>query len=75
MGDFNERLAREFVEREVDKDQFWYSFSNQKALAFHIARDLVVHADMEVVEAIELSKEFVDEFYHHAIKPKSWERK
>ncbi|MBQ2262719.1 MAG: hypothetical protein II336_15275 [Loktanella sp.] len=54
-------------------DEFWYSYPNQKILAFELARDLVV-AGEDVNVAIETAKNFIDTFYMRAMKPHSWER-
>lgn len=56
-----------------NSDDYWFSYSNQKTLAFHIARDLLV-AGESVDVSIETAKTFIDKFYISAMKQGSWER-
>lgn len=53
--------------------EFWFSFNNQKRLAYDLAVQLVIQGE-DITVAIDLAKEFVDAFYKKAIKNGSWER-
>ena len=62
----------QFGKPEVEPE-FWFSFQNQKRLAYDVARELVI-AGVGVDEAIETAKAFVDTFYLKAIRSGSWEK-
>lgn len=55
------------------KDDFWFSFQNQKRLAYNLAQELFI-SGMDAPEAISTAKKFIDTFYNQAIRPGSWER-
>ncbi|WP_157888293.1 hypothetical protein [Neptunicoccus sediminis] len=50
---------------------YWFSLKNQKYFAFIIAKDLLIDG-MDVDEAVETAKQFVDTFYVKAIKKHAW---
>ena len=55
-------------------EAFWYSFPNQKKLAFNVATGLLAKHDMEPSEAVETAKNFIDHFYKEVIAPNAWTR-
>ncbi|MFN3895742.1 MAG: hypothetical protein ACK4KU_14530, partial [Acinetobacter sp.] len=69
-----EMLQQSQYAKPVEPEEFWFSYANQKRLAFDLARDLVVQGD-DVDTAINTSKKFIDTFYAKAIKQHAWERK
>jgi hypothetical protein len=76
MGEFNKRLASEYASRQEEKQtEKWFSYVEQQKLAFDLSSALLIHTDMEPIEAITLSKKFVDEFYNEVVRYGAWERK
>lgn len=51
--------------------EYWYSFPNQKRLAYSLAYDLIV-AGEDVDDAIDTAKKFIDAYYKKAIAPNAW---
>lgn len=71
---FNSMLQQtQYAKPSGDGDDFWFSFANQKRLCFHVSQELLINGE-DPVEAIETSKEFIDEFYQRVIKPSGWAR-
>jgi hypothetical protein len=63
----------QFAKPGLDADEHWYSFPNQKVLAYNLAQDLVLSGE-DIDTSIETAKTFIDTFYTKAIRPHSWER-
>ncbi|QCO57444.1 hypothetical protein EOK75_17165 (plasmid) [Pseudorhodobacter turbinis] len=57
--------------RPEEEQEFWYSYDNQKMMAFNLAKELVINGE-DVNDAITVAKQFIDEFYIQAIKRGSW---
>lgn len=75
-------FARDQLQDAINKSQygkpdqqedFWYSYSNQKVLAFEVAKELII-AGESIDDSIATAKTFVDTFYQKAMRPGSWER-
>jgi hypothetical protein len=60
--------------RPNEEPEFWFSYSNQKILAFELARDLVVQGE-EIDDAISTAMTFIDSYFAQAVTKGAWERK
>ena len=64
---FNDLLAKS----QFGKDPFWFSYRAQQFWCFTTAKELLVHnPDLEPGEAVEIAREFCNEFYDKEIKKK-----
>jgi hypothetical protein len=70
----NEMLQKtQFAKPSLNGEDFWFSFNNQKVLAYSLAAELVANGE-DVDTAITTAKTFIDTFYKKAIRPHAWER-
>lgn len=64
----------QFKESSNVEEGFWYSFPNQKRLAFGVASQLLIADEITPQEAVKTAKEFIDHFYSEVIAPNAWKR-
>lgn len=69
----NDMIQQSQFAKPEAKDDFWFSYQNQRRHAYNLAQELFL-SGMDADEAISTAKDFINKFYHQAIRPGSWER-
>ena len=54
----------------LKENDFWYSYANQKKLKYNLAVQILLHCDVSVKEAIQMSEDFHNKFYDTAFNMK-----
>lgn len=75
MTQITEKQLQDLIQQSQygKPEEFWFSHTNQKQLAFLVAKDLLIDG-ASVDDSIDIAKEFIDKVYERIIKRGAWER-